>query len=130
MRHKSERKQIKIGNFWFNSAQGIEFGIGFDLKEEIFRVQPPLVDMVKILIKKSYFTLQDSKAFTLKWHWIVQNGITNGNQTSPSVALELTGTDGAHLLQENVGAYDSVNGNQFVHIQLSKVINKRAGFIH
>jgi hypothetical protein len=32
--------------FQFDGSQGIEFGLGFDVKEEIFRVHPPILDTV------------------------------------------------------------------------------------
>lgn len=75
--------------------------------------------------------MQHTNSFTLKWQWKGHRGLSSGaNLTSPPVELELTGIGGTRLLNEPIGAYDSMYGNQFVDIQMEKVANGQAGFFH
>uniref|UniRef100_A0A915LVD5 protein xylosyltransferase n=1 Tax=Meloidogyne javanica TaxID=6303 RepID=A0A915LVD5_MELJA len=95
----------------FELIGGIEFGIGFDVKEEIFRIYPPIVD------------LNLNNLFTLKWKWnlILNNG---NNWTSPNVNLILNGPNNEFLFNGKIKSYDSLNGIQFVDIKLKNILNE------
>ncbi|CAK5027761.1 unnamed protein product [Meloidogyne enterolobii] len=96
----------------FELIDGIEFGIGFDVKEEIFRIHPPIVD------------LNLSDLFTLKWKWNLILNKENNNWTSPNVNLILNGPNNELLFNEKIKSYDSLNGIQFVDIKFKNILNE------
>nr|CAD2175994.1 unnamed protein product [Meloidogyne enterolobii] len=96
----------------FELIDGIEFGIGFDVKEEIFRIYPPIVD------------LNLNNLFTLKWKWNLILNKENNNWTSPNVNLILNGPNNEFLFNEKIKSYDSLNGIQFVDIKFKNILNE------
>uniref|UniRef100_A0A1I8BZ55 protein xylosyltransferase n=1 Tax=Meloidogyne hapla TaxID=6305 RepID=A0A1I8BZ55_MELHA len=97
------------GIFIFDKNNGIEFGIGFDIKEEIFRIYPAIID------------LNLNNLFTLKWKWnLIEN---KNNWTSPKINLILNGPNNELLFNEKIKSYDSLNGIQFVDIKLKNILN-------
>ncbi|KAI3418358.1 Catalyzes the first step in biosynthesis of glycosaminoglycan [Globodera pallida] len=100
--YRSEVIHEKI-RFRFNDAAGaIQFGVGFDQKEEIFRTYPPLL-------------LTDSK-FTLKWRWELLGA-----------ELVLHAPNGSIFQRVSVSPYDSISGTQFAHFEFDRLFGVPSG---
>uniref|UniRef100_A0A914HU61 protein xylosyltransferase n=1 Tax=Globodera rostochiensis TaxID=31243 RepID=A0A914HU61_GLORO len=114
--YRSEVIHEKV-RFRFNDTAGaIQFGVGFDQKEEIFRTYPPLL-------------LTDSK-FTLKWRWEllgVEPGGHSSTWTSPPAELVLHGPNGSIFQRVSVSPYDSISGTQFAHFEFDRLFGVPSG---
>ncbi|KAL3112979.1 hypothetical protein niasHT_013444 [Heterodera trifolii] len=94
--------------FLFNAEEGIEIGLDFDHKEEIFRTFPPL--------------LSPSSKFTLKWRWVRLGIAADGRakRTSPPAELLFRGPNGTVFHKMSVPSYNSFYGTQFAQFEFGR----------
>ncbi|KAF7632636.1 WSC domain-containing protein [Meloidogyne graminicola] len=105
-----EQQQIftEEGIFSFDVNNEINF-------EEIFFVYPFIVDLII-----------SNSSFTLNWRWNLIEIKNLNNWTSPSIILNLFGPNNKLIFKQIIKPYDSLNGIQFVEINLKNILNKNS----